>query len=106
MSYLSDGHLVELRTSPLDWRDYGDKEAIHNGNILDWWNGMDWQTVRYESAGRAHAFLVMKDDTTHTLACATRWFRWVRQGIRIQTQWIRTRYAWTVLYQSSTLHTP
>ncbi len=66
MSHPSDGHLVELRTSPLDWRDYGDKEAIHNGNILDWWNGMDWQTVRYESAGRAHAFLVMEGDTTHT----------------------------------------
>ncbi len=66
MSHLSDGHLVELRTSPLDWRDYGDKEAIHNGNILDWWNGMDWQTVRYESAGRAHAFIEIDVDTNRT----------------------------------------
>jgi hypothetical protein len=32
--------------------------------------------VRYERAGRANAFLVMEDDTTHTLDRASMWFRW------------------------------
>ncbi len=58
------GYLVELRTSPMDWRDHGDGEPIHNGNMLEFWTGTGWQRVRYESAGRANAFLVMEDDTT------------------------------------------
>ncbi len=80
MSHLSDGHLVELRTSPLDWRDYGDKEAIHNGNILELWNETTWQLVRYESAGRANAFIVIDDDdTTQTLDRDTMRFRWPKK---------------------------
>ncbi len=53
MSGSHPGQFVELRTSPLDWRDYLDNTAIHNGNVLEWWNGTTWQLVRYESAGRA-----------------------------------------------------
>ena len=70
------GALVKLHESTYDWRDYLDGEAIHNGEMLDWWNGTAWQRVRYESAGRANAFLVMEDDTTQTLDRASMWFRW------------------------------
>ncbi len=35
------------------------------------WTGTDRQRVRYESAGRANAFLVMEDNTTRTLDRAT-----------------------------------
>ncbi len=45
---------------------------IHNGNLLEWWHGTDEQLVHYASAGRAHAFLVMEDDTTQTLDRARR----------------------------------
>jgi hypothetical protein len=45
---------------------------IHNGELLEFWTGTGWQRVRYESAGRANAFLVMKDDTTQTLDRARR----------------------------------
>jgi len=40
------------------------------------WTGTNWQLARYESAGRANAFLVMEDDTTQTLDRASMWFRW------------------------------
>ncbi len=55
---------MQVHKSTDDRRDYVDGEAIHNGILLEWWNGTDWQTVRYERAGRAGAFLVMEDDTT------------------------------------------
>ncbi len=99
------GALIKLHESTNDWRDHGDSEPIYNGNMLEWWTGTGWQLVGYQSAGRATAFLVLEDDTTHMLDHATRWFRWVRKGICIQTRWIRTRYACTVLYVSSTIHT-
>ncbi len=60
------GYFVELQESTLDWRDYLNGDPIHNGDLLEWWSGTGWQLVRYESAGRANAFLVMEDDTTHT----------------------------------------
>ena len=63
------------------------------------------ERVRYESAGRANTCLVLEDDTTHTLACATRWFRLLKKGIPLQTRGIRTRYACLVLYHCSTLPT-
>ncbi len=97
--------MMQVRESTDDGRDQLDGEPIHNGEVLNGWNGTDWQTVRYERIGRAHAFLIREDDTTHTRDCATMWFRWVRQGIPLQTRGIRTRYACLVLYHCSTLHT-
>ncbi len=44
---------------------------IHNGDLLEWWHGTDWQFVRYERAGRANTFLVLEDDTIETLDRAT-----------------------------------
>jgi hypothetical protein len=80
MSGSHPGQFVELRTSPLDWRDYLDNTAIHNGNVLEWWNGTTWQLVRYESAGRANAFIVIDDDdTTQTLDRDTMRFRWPKK---------------------------
>jgi len=38
-----------------------------------------WQCVRYERTGRAHAFLVLEDDTTHTRDRATMWFHWLNK---------------------------
>ena len=70
------GYFVELQQSLLDWRDYLNSDPIHNSDFLEWWTGTTWQLVRYESAGRATAFLVMEDDTTHTLDRASMWFRW------------------------------
>ncbi len=79
--HLQFGYLVELQQSPLDWRDYLHGEPIHNGNLLEWWSGTDWQLVRYESAGRANAFLVIDDeDTTQTLDRETMRFRWPRRS--------------------------
>jgi len=40
------------------------------------WSGTGWQLVRYESAGRANAFLSIDDDTTQTLDRATMRLRW------------------------------
>ncbi len=71
---------MQVRELTDDGRDYLDGEPIHNGEVLDGWTGTDWQTVRWERAGRVTTCLVMKDDTTHTRACAPRWFRWVRKG--------------------------
>ena len=80
MNNVSDGHLVELRTSPMDWRDYLDNVPIHNGELLELWTGTGWQLVRYESAGRANAFLVIDDeDTTQMLDRATMRFRWPKR---------------------------
>ncbi len=74
------GDLVELRTSPMDWRDHLDGEPIHNGNMLEWWTGTGWQLVRYESAGRAKAFIVIDDeDTTQTLDRDIMRFRWPKR---------------------------
>jgi hypothetical protein len=74
------GYVVELRTSPMDWRDYGDNTPIHNGELLELWTSTGWQLVRYESAGRAHAFLVVEDDTTQTLDRSSMWFRWTNRN--------------------------
>jgi hypothetical protein len=63
-----------------DWRDHLDGEPIHNGNMLEWWTGTGWQTMRYESVGRANAFLVMEDDATQTVDRATMWFHWPRRS--------------------------
>ncbi len=65
--------MLQVHESADDGRDHGDSEPIHNGNMLEWWTGTGWQTVRYESAGRANGFLVMEDDTTQMLDCATRY---------------------------------
>ena len=72
--------VLQVRESTDDGRDHGDSEPIYNGGLLELWSGTDWQTVRYERAGRAHAFLVLEDDTTQTLHCPTLWFRLVRKG--------------------------
>jgi hypothetical protein len=64
MSPSHPGQFVELRTSPLEWRDELDNIPIHNGELLEFWTGTGGQRVHYERAGRAHAFLVMEDDTT------------------------------------------
>lgn len=81
MSAAQSGQLVELHTSPMDWRDYLDNEAIHNGELLEWWTGTEWQLVRYESAGRANAFIVIDDeDTTRTLDRTTMRFRWPKKS--------------------------
>jgi hypothetical protein len=59
-----------------DWRDHGNGDPIHNGEVLELWTGTNWQRVHYEHAGRANAFLVMEDDTTHMLDRASMWFWW------------------------------
>ena len=59
---------MQVRESTDDGRDHLDGEPIHNGTLGSWWNRTDWQRVRYERAGRVHAFLVLEDDTTRTLA--------------------------------------
>ncbi len=51
------------------------RDGTNNGELLELWSGNGWQFVRYERAGHANAFLVMSDDTTHTLNRATMWFR-------------------------------
>ena len=44
------------------------------------WTRTNWQLVRYESAGRANAFLVIDDeDTTQTLDRDTMRFRWPKR---------------------------
>jgi hypothetical protein len=43
------------------------------------WSGTGWQLVRYESAGRANAFLGIDDDTTQTLDRATMRLRWSKK---------------------------
>jgi hypothetical protein len=70
------GHLVELRTSPMDWRDYVADVPIHNGELLELWTATGWRLVRYESAGWTNAFQVFDDDTTQTLARAWLRVRW------------------------------
>jgi len=70
------GALVKLHESTYDWRNHLDGEAIHNDDMLDWWNGTGWQRVRYESADRANTFLVLDDNTTRELDRASMWFRW------------------------------
>jgi hypothetical protein len=79
MSPSQPGHRVELRTSPLDWRDYLDNTPIHNGELLEFWTGTDWQLVRYESAGRANAFIVVDEHTTQTLDRDTMRFQWPKR---------------------------
>jgi hypothetical protein len=71
---------MKMHESTHDGRDHLDSKPIHNGNMLEWWTGTGWQTMRYESVGRANAFLVMEDDTMHTLDHATMQFRWLRRG--------------------------
>ena len=41
MAAAHPGYLVELRTSPLDWRDYLADVPIHNGELLELWTGTD-----------------------------------------------------------------
>jgi len=73
-----DAATIELRESALDWRDYLDGKAVHNGDRLEWWDGTSWQLVRYETEGRAKAYLVGDDAAgiPHPLDRATMRFRW------------------------------
>jgi len=81
-AHIPDGARIDLRESPLDWRDYLNGEPIHNGDRFEWWDGTAWMLVRYETAGRTNAYIVVDDSgTTRTIDRETMWFRWPQRDL-------------------------
>lgn len=71
------GQAIELRDSGIDFRDYLDGKAIHNGDQLLLWADGGWICARYEVASFHDRAVVLDSvDGARRLDRASMRFRW------------------------------